>query len=109
MPAYWIAHVTVKDPQQYQHYMDLAPQAFRQFNARFLARGEQAQTLEGPSFVKHVLIEFDDYATALALLPFAGLSVGETTAAPRGGSHDYHRRRLAARPLKSPRRYAEAG
>ncbi|WP_154618279.1 DUF1330 domain-containing protein, partial [Serratia marcescens] len=48
MPAYWIAHVTVKDPQQYQHYMDLAPQAFRQFNARFLARGEQAQTLEGP-------------------------------------------------------------
>lgn len=66
MPAYWIAHVTVKDPQQYQHYMDLAPQAFREFNARFLARGEQAQTPEGPVFVKHVLIEFDDYATALA-------------------------------------------
>ncbi|AWQ47893.1 DUF1330 domain-containing protein [Serratia marcescens] len=66
MPAYWIAHVTVKDPQKYQHYMDLAPQAFRQYNARFLARGEQAQTLEGPAFVKHVLIEFDNYTTALA-------------------------------------------
>ncbi|MGG4623696.1 DUF1330 domain-containing protein [Serratia odorifera] len=66
MPAYWIAHVTVKDPQRYQHYMHLAPQAFQQYNARFLARGEQATSLEGPAYVKHVVIEFDDYATALA-------------------------------------------
>jgi len=66
MPAYWIAHVTVKDPEQYQHYMALAPEAFRQFNARFLARGGQAETLEGVAFIKHVVIEFDDYPTALA-------------------------------------------
>lgn len=44
--------------------MDLAPLAFRQFNARFLARGEQTQTLEGPAFVTHVLIAFDDDVTA---------------------------------------------
>lgn len=66
MPAYWIAHVTVKDPQQYQHYMDLAPHAFRQYHARFLARGEQAETLEGTAYTKHVVIEFADYQTALA-------------------------------------------
>lgn len=65
MPAYWIAHVTVKDPGQYQNYMSLAPEAFRQFNARFLARGEEAETLEGQAFVKHVVIEFADYQTAL--------------------------------------------
>ncbi|NUU68336.1 DUF1330 domain-containing protein [Enterobacteriaceae bacterium BIT-l23] len=66
MSAYWIAHVTVHDPEQYRHYMDLAPEAFQAFNARFLARGGEASTLEGQHFVKHVLIEFDDYQSALA-------------------------------------------
>lgn len=65
MAAYWIAHVTVKDPVRYQDYMSLAPEAFKQFNARFLARGEKATSLEGSAFVKHVLIEFDDYQSAL--------------------------------------------
>ena len=66
MPAYWIAHVTIHDPVRYRNYMDLAPAAFTQFNARFLARGGEAQTLEGESGEKHVLIEFSDYQTALA-------------------------------------------
>ncbi len=66
MAAYWIAHVTIHDPAQYQHYMDLAPAAFKQFNARFLARGGEATALEGATFQKHVLIEFDDYQSARA-------------------------------------------
>jgi len=66
MAAYWIAHVTIHDPQQYRDYMALAPAAFTQFNARFLARGGEAQTLEGKRFEKHVVIEFSDYQTALA-------------------------------------------
>lgn len=66
MAAYWIAHVTVKDPQQYKSYMALAPLAFQKYHARFLARGENAETLEGKNFIKHVLIEFEDYQTALA-------------------------------------------
>lgn len=66
MAAYWIAHVNIHDPEQYQHYMDLAPAAFRRYNARFVARGGQAQTLEGQAFAKHVLIEFADMESALA-------------------------------------------
>jgi len=66
MPAYWIAHVTIDDDAQYQHYIDLAPLAFRKYQARFLARGENATSLEGETFVKHVVIEFPDYQTALA-------------------------------------------
>ncbi|WP_380178470.1 DUF1330 domain-containing protein [Kalamiella sp. sgz302252] len=65
MAAYWIAHVTVKDAQQYKNYMALAPQAFKKYNAKFLARGEKAETLEGEKFIKHVLIEFADYQSAL--------------------------------------------
>ncbi|PKH22360.1 hypothetical protein CIG19_13745 [Enterobacterales bacterium CwR94] len=66
MAAYWIAHVTVKDPARYKDYMALASAAFGHYNARFLARGEQATSLEGQAFVKHVLIEFDTYQQALA-------------------------------------------
>nr|WP_267459475.1 DUF1330 domain-containing protein [Klebsiella aerogenes] len=36
MAAYWIAHVNIHDPHQYQHYMDLAPAAFSRYTARLL-------------------------------------------------------------------------
>ena len=46
MKAYWIAHVTVKDPDRYQHYAEAAPEAFRKYRARFLARGGRSEQLE---------------------------------------------------------------
>ena len=65
MSAYWIAHVTIDDAEQYQKYIDLAPLAFKKYQAKFIARGEKATSLEGGSYVKHVVIEFPDYQTAL--------------------------------------------
>jgi uncharacterized protein (DUF1330 family) len=32
--GYWIAHVTVSDPDQYKHYADAAPEAFAKYKAR---------------------------------------------------------------------------
>lgn len=66
MPAYWIAHVTVTDPEGYKGYQALAPAAFARFGARFLARGGEAVTLEGPAHPRHVVIEFPDLAAARA-------------------------------------------
>ena len=66
MPAYWIAHVTVTDPDRYKGYQALAPQAFAAHGARFLARGGQADCLEGAAFDRHVVIEFPDMAAARA-------------------------------------------
>lgn len=66
MAAYWIAHVTVHDMQQYQQYMQLAPAAFQKYGAKFLARGGDSVNLEGQAFKRHVLIEFADLATAQA-------------------------------------------
>lgn len=66
MPAYWIAHVTVTDPERYKGYMALAPAAFARYGARFLARGGAAECLEGPEFNRHVVIEFPDLASAHA-------------------------------------------
>ena len=66
MAAYWIAHVTVTDPEAYRGYQALAPAAFARFGARFLARGGEAEVLEGPKAARHVVIEFRDLASARA-------------------------------------------
>ncbi|AIR91274.1 DUF1330 domain-containing protein [Pseudomonas cremoricolorata] len=67
MKAYWIAHVDVTDPQQYQQYTQRAPAAFSQYGGRFLARGGRSEALEGrPTPQRSVVIEFDSYEQALA-------------------------------------------
>lgn len=65
MPAYWIAHVTVTDPDAYKGYQALAPAAFAAHGARFLARGP-GDVLEGPEMARHVVIEFPTLAAARA-------------------------------------------
>lgn len=55
--AYWIANVTVTDPDAYKGYQAIAPAAFAEFGARFLARGD-AETLEGTLWERRVIIEF---------------------------------------------------
>lgn len=66
MPAYWIAHVTVTDPDAYKGYQALAPAAFAAHGARFLARGGVSEALEGEALDRHVVIEFPDLAAARA-------------------------------------------
>lgn len=66
MPAYWIAHVTITDMDRYKGYMALAPAAFAKYGARFLARGGESETFEGPGFERHVVMEFPDLAAARA-------------------------------------------
>jgi uncharacterized protein (DUF1330 family) len=66
MTAYWIAHVTVTDPEAYRGYQALAPAAFAAHGARFLARGGAHEVLEGPVLDRHVVIEFPTLAAARA-------------------------------------------
>lgn len=66
MAAYWIAHVTVTDPEQYKAYQALASAAFARFGGQFLARGGESDLLEGPAMARHVVIEFPDLAAARA-------------------------------------------
>ncbi len=66
MAAYWIAHVTVTDPERYKAYQALAPAAFARFGGQFLARGGDADVLEGPRHARHVVIVFPDLAAARA-------------------------------------------
>ena len=64
--AYWIARVTVTDADAYTGYQALAPAAFAKFNARFLARGGETITCEGPEWQRQVVIEFENLQQARA-------------------------------------------
>lgn len=66
MKAYWIAHVTVSDPEAYAGYQALAPAAFAAHGARFLARGGAHEVMEGPVLDRHVVIEFPSLQAAKA-------------------------------------------
>lgn len=66
MTAYWIAHVTVEDAEAYVGYQALAPDAFKQYGAKFLARGGEHETLEGPEFQRHIVIAFPSLGAAKA-------------------------------------------
>lgn len=64
--GYWIAFVTVTDPTRYAGYQKHAPAAFAKYGAQFLARSDDGETLEGQAFQRHVIIEFESKAQALA-------------------------------------------
>jgi len=64
--AYWIAFVTVTDPDAYSGYQNHAPAAFAKYGAQFLVRGGEADTLEGEIWQRHVVIAFDSKEQALA-------------------------------------------
>jgi uncharacterized protein (DUF1330 family) len=64
LTAYWIAHVTVTDPEAYRGYQALAPVAFARFGGQFLARGGESEVMEGPELSRHVVIVFPSLQAA---------------------------------------------
>jgi uncharacterized protein (DUF1330 family) len=64
--AYWIVHVSVRNIEEYPHYLTAARPAFEKFGAHFLVRGGAYECMEGSSRERHVVVEFDDMATAQA-------------------------------------------
>ena len=64
--GYWIVRVDISDPEAYKAYVAANAEAFRKFGAQFLVRSGKYETMEGGSRARNVVIEFKDYATALA-------------------------------------------
>lgn len=59
MTAYMIARVNVTNPEQYEEYKKLSPGAIAKYDGRFLVRGGDMATLEGPECSERViLVEF---------------------------------------------------
>ncbi len=66
--GYWIAHVDVTDPDNYAKYRELNGAAFAKYGGRFLVRGGSHIVSRGSAKPRQVVIEFPDYAAALACL-----------------------------------------
>jgi uncharacterized protein (DUF1330 family) len=64
--GYWIAHVDVADPEGYKAYVAANAVPFAKYGARFLVRAGQNDLKEGRLRGRHIVLEFKDYATALA-------------------------------------------
>ena len=63
--GYWIAHVSVTEPEKYPDYIAAAKPAFEEYGARFVARGGAHECVEGNTGERHVIIEFASMADAL--------------------------------------------
>jgi uncharacterized protein (DUF1330 family) len=66
MPALWIAHVTVTDPDSYGKYAELAGPAIAAHGGKFLARAGRFVQLEGKERPRNVVARFESVEAAVA-------------------------------------------
>jgi uncharacterized protein (DUF1330 family) len=67
MSAYLIAMINVTDWERYKEYVKATPAVIEKFGGRFIARGGEKITLEGPEETRRlVLVEFPSLENAKA-------------------------------------------
>lgn len=66
MPALWIAHVIVTDPESYAKYAELAGPAIAKHGGHFIARGGRYVQLEGQERPRNVVAKFPSVEAAEA-------------------------------------------
>jgi uncharacterized protein (DUF1330 family) len=64
--AYWSARVDVSSEDGFKPYAAANAAIFKKFGGRYVVRGGKFDGMEGSSRSRNVVIEFADYATAMA-------------------------------------------
>ncbi|PWE32038.1 DUF1330 domain-containing protein [Maritimibacter sp. 55A14] len=64
--GYWVAHVTVEDPEVYRKYREANAAPFAAHGARFLVRGGEGDVVERALRPRTVVIEFPSIEAARA-------------------------------------------
>ena len=64
--GYWIARVTVTDPERYGAYARALPAIIERFGGRLLVVGGRSEAVAGEARPRNVVIAFDSYETARA-------------------------------------------
>ena len=65
MAAYIIAFIEVTDPERYAQYMKLTPAAIERYGGKFIVRGGEKITLEGPVENRRIVVlEFPTFEAA---------------------------------------------
>lgn len=64
--GYWIARVDVTNDEGYKAYAAANPGIFKKFGGRFVVRAGKSDIAEGSNRSRNIVVEFPDYASALA-------------------------------------------
>ena len=64
--GYWIGRVDVRSDEGYKPYAIGNQAIFKKYGARYVVRAGKFECVEGDARSRNVVIEFPDYATALA-------------------------------------------
>ena len=64
--GYWVARVDVHNAEGFKPYADALQPILKEFGGRYVVRGGKFEGMEGSSRSRNVVIEFADYATAVA-------------------------------------------
>jgi uncharacterized protein (DUF1330 family) len=64
--GYWIGRVDVSNEDGFKPYAAANQPIFKKFGGRYVVRGGKFEGMEGSSRSRNVVVEFPDYATALA-------------------------------------------
>jgi uncharacterized protein (DUF1330 family) len=64
--GYWIVRVDVKDEEPVKQYATGNHPIFEKFGGRYLVRAQKFAVPEGSSRSRQIVVEFPDYASALA-------------------------------------------
>jgi uncharacterized protein (DUF1330 family) len=64
--GYWIGRIEVQNEDGYKVYSAANPPIFGKYGGRFVVRAGKFECVEGTSRNRNVVIEFPDYAAALA-------------------------------------------
>lgn len=63
--GYWIARISVHDPDVYAQYAAAGAPVYAKYGARIVVRGGQCEKVEGEGRDRNVVIEFPSYEIAL--------------------------------------------
>ncbi len=64
--GYLIARIDVTDPERYARYTAATPGIAARHGGHFIVRAGRYEAKEGPARARNAVIEFPDYASALA-------------------------------------------
>ena len=64
--GYWIARVDVHNDEGYKPYVVANSAIFKKFGGRPIVRAGKFEAVEGQSRARNIVVEFPDYATAMA-------------------------------------------
>ena len=63
--GYWIARITVREPERYPEYVAMAAPAYARFGSKLIVRGGTFEEAEGIARPRNVVVEFPSYQAAL--------------------------------------------